>query len=134
MFLRNLQTQLDEMKEKGELSYMPSYNNSKEEVDFINEILGETQRYSIAFANVTRSGAQIRRNFTLQFTTADYTEAEKVLKALSEYKNRCLVGDVSCSINENGEVTVNAAAIFYETMADGTPDAGLPADSAAVNS
>ncbi len=132
-FLRNLQAQLDAMKEAGELSYMPSYNSSKAEVEFLNDILGETEKYSITFANVTRSGNQIRRNFTLQYTTANYTEAEAILKKLGEYENRCLVGDVQCSIDAKGEVTINCAAIFYETMADGTPDAGLPADSATVN-
>ena len=132
--LRNLQAQLDSMEENGELSYMPSYNSVKEEVAFLNDVLASAERYNIAFANVTRSGAQIRRSFTLQYTTLTYSEAEEIIKALCDYKNRCLVGDIRCSINDKGEVSINTAATFYETMVGGTADAGLPGDSAVVNS
>ena len=132
-FLQNLQNQLDSMKESGELSYMPSYNNSKEEVDFLNDILADTIGYSVSFANVTRKGDQIRRSFALQYTTENYKEAEEIIRKLGEYKNRCLVGDIRCAITDAGEVTFSASAIFYETMSGGTPDAGLPADSAVVN-
>jgi hypothetical protein len=131
--LRNLQAQLDSMEELGELSYMPSYNSVKEEVAFLNDVLASTERYNISFADVTRTGAQIRRSFTLQYTTLDYGEAEQIIKELCDYKNRCLVGDIRCSINDKGEVTMNTAATFYETMIGGTADAGLPEDSAVVN-
>ncbi len=134
MLLRNLQAQLDSMEEAGELSYMPSYNSVKEEVAFLNDILASADKYSISFADVTRSGAQIRRSFTLQYTTQSYSEAEKIIEKLCDYKNRCLVGDIRCSISDKGEVTFNTAATFYETMVGGTADAGLPADSAVVNS
>lgn len=132
--LRNLQAQLDAMEEEGELSYMPSYNSVKEEVAFLNEVLASTEKYSISFADVTRSGAQIRRSFTLQYTVPDYVEAEEILRKLCDYKNRCLVGDIRCSISDTEEVTISAAATFYETMVGGTVDAGLPEDSAVVNS
>ena len=132
--LRNLKAQLDSMEELGELSYMPSYNSVKEEVAFLNDVLAPAEKYSISFADVARSGAQIRRSFTLQYTTNDYSEAEEILKKLCNYYNRCLVGDIRCSISEKGEVTFSASATFYETMIGGTADAGLPADSAVVNS
>ena len=134
MRLRSLQSQLDKMEANGELSYMPSYNSSKEEVAFLNDILETTQKYSISFANVSRNGDQIRRSFSLQFTTANYSQAQEVIKKLCGYKNRCLVGDVQCTIKKDGEANFNVAAIFYETLVGGTPDAGLPQDSAAVNS
>lgn len=131
--LRNLQAQLDAMEEEGELSYMPSYNSVKEEVAFLNDVLASAEKYSISFADVTRSGSQIRRSFTLQYTTLGYGDAEEIVRDLCAYKNRCLVGDIRCSISEKGEVTINTAATFYETMIGGTADAGLPADSAVVN-
>ncbi|MBP3900534.1 MAG: hypothetical protein J6D53_03610 [Blautia sp.] len=131
--LKSLQSEMDTMEEEGSMSYMPSYNNSKDEIAFLNDVLASTEKYSISFADVTRSGDQIRRSFTLQYETTSYKTAQKILESLCESRDRCLVGDIRCNITETGRTTVNAAATFYETMVGGTPDAGLPADSAAVN-
>lgn len=131
--LQSLQSEMDTMEEEGTMSYMPSYNNSKAEIAFLNDVLASTEKYSISFADVTRSGDQIRRSFTLQYETTSYKTAQKILESLCESRDRCLVGDIRCNINETGRTTVNAAATFYETMVGGTPDAGLPTDSAAVN-
>ena len=133
MYLQGLQNKMDALKAEGKLSYMGSYNNSKAEVAFLNDILAQTQQYSIEFANVTRSGNQIRRSFTLRYQTPDYAAAQAVMKKLCAGDNRCLVGDVRCTIADNGTVIMQQAATFYETMVDGTPDAGLPRDTAAVN-
>ena len=131
--LKTLQSEMDDMEEEGLLSYMPSYNNSKNEIAFLNDVLARTEKYSISFADVTRAGDQIRRGFTLQYVTTTYTEAEEILKRLCNSRDRCLVSDVKCDITEAGVTTVNAAATFYETMAGGSSDAGLPGDSAATN-
>jgi hypothetical protein len=50
-----------------------------------------------------------------------------------------LISDLRCSavssgtMNDDSQISVNATATFYETMVGGTPDAGLPATSAAAN-
>lgn len=131
--LHNLQSSMDELEAQGKLSYMGSYNNSKPEVRFLNDILADTLTYSIDFSSVTRSGDQIRRSFKLQYATGGFRKAREILENLQECENRCLVSDVACSISASGYTTVQANATFYETMEGGTPDAGLPADSAAVN-
>lgn len=133
MHLKSLQTELDTMKEDGTLSYMPSYNNNKSEIAFLNEALADTEKYSVSFADVTRSGDQIRRSFTLQYVTRNYKTAQEIMKQLCGSRDRCLVGDIRCQIAEDGVTTINAAATFYETMVGGTPDAGLPSDSAVTN-
>lgn len=132
--VQNIKDTMDQMEAEGRLSWMGSYNNGKEEVAFLNGILASTLKYSISFADVTRSGDQIRRSFTLEYQTADYASAQQIVVALCESHNRCLVGDVSCSIDKDGMVTVKQSATFYETMVDGTPDAALPSDSARANS
>ena len=131
--LQGIQTSLDELESQGNLGWMGSYNNSNVEVKFLNDVLANTLRYSINFANVVRSGDQIRRNFTLNFATNDYAEAQEVLTRLLEGENRCLVGDMSCTINTDGTVNLTATATFYETMVGGVADAGLPADGEAAN-
>ena len=130
-YLGGIQESMDALQEEGKLSWMASYNNSKEEIAFLNDILADTIKYSISFANVTRSGDQIRRNFTLQFTTDNYGIMEHMLSALSQNHHRCLIGDLRCTAARNesvleGNITVNATATFFETMVGGIPDAGLP--------
>lgn len=133
MHLQSIKNSMDQLAEEGNLSWMASYNNSEAEVRFLNDILANTVQYAVSFANVSRVGDQIRRSFTLQYMTQDYRAAQDIMQKLLTGTNRCLIGDVRCAINANGTVTMNQSATFYETMVGGTPDAGLPADTAAVN-
>ena len=131
--LRSLQDTLDELEAQGKLSYMGSYNNSKPEVRFLNDLLADTLTYSIDFASVTRSGSQIRRNFKLKYSTGGFRKAREILENLQKGDNRCLISNIACGISASGLTVVEANATFYETMEGATPDAGLPADAAAVN-
>ena len=129
--MRRMRAELDDVTAGGTATEMGSYNNAKAEIASLNDILNEALQYSITFANVTRSGDQIRRNFTLQFTTDNYGIMEHMLSALSQNHHRCLIGDLRCTAARNeslleGNITVNATATFFETMVGGTPDAGLP--------
>ena len=128
--LKKLETEMEDMKADGSASYMASYNNSKKEIALLNDILSNTQQYTISFANVSRSNDQIRRNFTLQFRTADYAAMQQVIEDLCGSEYRCQVGDIQCAVNRERDgrnyVTANVTATFYETMVGGTPDAGLP--------
>lgn len=135
--MHRMRDELDDVTAGGSASEMGSYNNSKEEYTLLNDILGDTLKYSITFANVTRDGDQIRRNFTFQFTTDDYEAMERMIGELEENHYRCLIGDLRCTASRDGDVTegnitVNGTATFYETMVGGTPDAGLPASKPAA--
>ena len=133
--LRRMQSELDGIMEGGKVSVMGSYNNSKEELRLLNDILNGTRQYSISFADVTRDGDQIRRDFTLNFTASDYNTVKQIISKLSDSELRCLIGDIRCAATGNNSgnwVSVIATATFYETMVGGTPDAGLPADKAAA--
>ena len=82
-------------------SYMPSYNSSKKELDFLNMTLAETDDYLINFTTLTRNGDQINRGFSLQFTARNYDQAESIIKALEESEIRCLIGDYTDSLIAN---------------------------------
>ena len=131
---QQVKNSMDELEASGQKSWMGSYNNSKAEVAFLNTILADTLQYSVTFSNVTRTGDQIRRSFTLEYRTDSYASAHEIMARLSQSHDRCLVSDASCSMENDGTVVVRQAATFYETMVGGAPDAGLPADSAAANS
>ena len=131
--LRTLKDFMDQMEAEGKLSWMGSYNNSKAEVRFLNDLLADTLSYSIEFANVTRNGNQIRRSFKLRYQTGGFRKAREIVEQLRESENRCLVSDIKCSMESSGVTTLEANATFYETMVGGVADAGLPADAASVN-
>ncbi len=117
---------------------MPSYNNAKEELALLNDILNESvTQYSVSFTSVSRYKDQIRRDFKLDFTTPDYESMKVVIDKLTGVDYRCMIGDCNCNVirvrNQNNEETtalsVSTTATFYETMVGGTADAGLPPDS-----
>lgn len=127
--LEKMQNEIDSITSSGSINRMPSYNNSKEVNKLLNSVLGKLD-YAITFSNVTRSGDQIRRNISLRFTAPNYSSMEQVIDKLAQSEYRCLIGNVSCSLNNERDgsktVVVNLTATFYETMVGGTADAGLP--------
>ncbi|MDO4989421.1 MAG: type II secretion system protein GspM [Eubacteriales bacterium] len=135
--MRRMRDEMEDVTGGGTVSEMKSYNNSKPEIALLNDILRDTPEYSITFANVTRDGDQIRRNFSLRFTADSYKTVQRVIKQLTNSPYRCLVGDLKISVArdgtmEEGPISVNGTATFFETMVGGTVDAGLPATSAAA--
>ena len=129
--LTKVQNNLNALRASGE-TYMASYNNSKEEVAFLNDVLAETLQYTISFSNIQRNGNLIRRQFTLQYRIKGYSEAEEITQRILEGPYRCIVGNISCTVSDNDVVVVTENATFYETMVGGVADAGLPADSAST--
>ena len=140
--LQRMQNEIDEITAAGKYSYMLSYNNSKEELALLNDILSNVAtQYSVSFNNVTRTKDQIRRNFKLDFTAPDYENMKSIIDQLTGVDYRCLIGDFNSStvtvkeklpdktVVEKEVLKVSTTATFYETLVGGTADAGLPADS-----
>ena len=145
--LKNMQKELDELGELQQTSRMESYNNAKAEISLLNGVLEAADSYSVTFSGVTRDGAQIRRDFDLQFKTATFGDAKEIVKRLAESEYRCLLGDMKYTtdyqrapqsqtsggvviggVRYNTAVNVSVTATFFETMQGGTPDEGLPAE------
>lgn len=137
--MHKMQNEVDDIIADGNASEMASYNNSPAELKILSDIFRQAQRCNYSTnPKVTRSGDQIRRTFTIQFTAKDFKSAQSMLKQLAENHFRVLIGDISFSGVSNGvmnkdQVTVNATATFYETMVGGVADDGLPVSEAAAN-
>ena len=132
--LASMQSELEQLKTRDDVSVMPSYNNSKAELALLNDALRAANTFSVSFADVTREGNQIRRNFSLTFTAPDYATMKQIFFDLTNGPYRCLIGNISCSMfdqNAAAGLSASATATFYETMVGGTPDAGLPPDTSA---
>ena len=132
--VERLQAMSEQMGNDTLRSYMPSYNSSKKELDFLNATLAGTDDYLINFTYLTRDGDQINRGFGLQFNAKNYAQAESIIKALEESEIRCLIGDYMIKPVDkekhllSGKVQVSLNGSFYETMYDGVADKELPAD------
>ncbi|SDB15026.1 hypothetical protein [Butyrivibrio sp. INlla16] len=124
-----------EANKNSKLSYLPSYNAGKQELDFLHDTLDRTQDYTVRFTNLTREGDLIRREWEMSFTVNSFAAAEKIIEKLEGSENRCLINDMVVTPRQLGtnlnddEVTVRLTGTFYETMHDGTPDKELPEDS-----
>ena len=81
--ISNMKEEIAELEKGGQgLSLMPSYNSSKQEIEFLHGVLSsQTLDYIISFTEVTRISNQIRRNFSLHFTANNFDEAEKIVKS-----------------------------------------------------
>nr|WP_297706946.1 hypothetical protein [uncultured Butyrivibrio sp.] len=133
--VEKLQGMSAEMENDLIRSYMPSYNASKEELDFLHGTLAATEDYLINFTYLTRNGDQIKRGFSLQFTARSYAQAKEIIGALEDSEIRCLIGDYNINPTQKdyhlleGKVKVVLEGCFYETMYDGVVDKELPKDS-----
>ncbi len=113
-------------------TYMESYNNRTNEINFLNDLLSSTGAYSINFSPVTVDGNQVRREFQLAYTCSSYSQAMDILGKLTYGHYRCLISDVGCAPVQNsnsaltGAVNVTVNATFYETLVGKNTDAGLP--------
>ena len=92
--MRRMRAELEDVTAGGTASEMGSYNNSKAELAMLNDVLSEALQYSITFANVTRNGDQIRRNFTLQLIADSYDTMEHIINSINSSHHRCLIGDL----------------------------------------
>ena len=146
--MEKMEQELNAIRANPGVSRMGSYNNSKAELDFLNELLDETDEYTVTFTGVTRDGDQVRRTFNLKFAVQDFTTAERLLKKIYGCEMRCLINDISYSRTRTyynttdrlryardyyERVNVDATATFYETMVGGTADAGLPSSGKAAS-
>ncbi len=142
--LEKMRSEIDRLGSLDSVSRMGSYNNRKAELAELNNILESAESYAISFMDVERSGEQIRRNIRLKFSAPDYATIKKIIAGLENCRNRCLVGDLRYveeiryepsaqrgePPTERRSIQVEATATFFETMYDGTPDAGLPDERA----
>ncbi|MCF0143094.1 MAG: hypothetical protein HUJ75_06930 [Parasporobacterium sp.] len=137
--LKQMQEEVEALKAAGETSLMPSYNSNKAEIAMLNTILAGTEDFSFTFSSVTKEGDQIRRPFSLKYTASSYEAAENIVKQLRNSSIRCLILDINMGAVESeniksSQVSCTINAVFYETMAGGTPDAGLPEEKSSESS
>ena len=114
---RRMERELEELfsAPKPPLS-IPDYDNLQPIMFELNAILSGTTEYSLSFSTVDTSQSIIRRSIAMTFTTGSYGAAREVLRQLHDSAYRCMLDDVSVSIDGDGEksVSVSGTIVFFE--------------------
>ena len=94
-------------REGGGLPAMPVYDNLQQVLSTLHTTLAGCQEYSLSFHIY-------RRQVTMPFRCAGYTQAKAVLQQLHDGPLRCLLENVDLAQQEGGGVTVTATVTFFE--------------------
>lgn len=86
----------------------------------LNGILSGAEDYSLSFSTVDTSSAIVRRSISVSFTSARYEDARKILRQLHGSAYRCMLDDVTLSMERGGgAVSVNGVIVFFEYRSPG---------------
>lgn len=113
---RHMEHVLEEIFSGNEapLSIAP-YDNLKQVMFELNGILSRTQDYTLNFGTVDTEESIVRRSISMHFSAGDYASAQAVLQALHDSQYRCMLDDVTISMEDAGEpVSVDAVIVFFE--------------------
>lgn len=95
---------------------IPDYDNLQPVMLELNTVLSGTTDYSLSFSTVDMSQPIVRRSIAMTFTTGSYSSAKAVLRQLYDSAFRCMLDDVSISVEKEGEkaVSVSGTIVFFE--------------------
>ncbi len=107
-----------------------TYNNIKNEMKALNEIVGKASTYNFSFQDPLGSGSTVRRNIDISFTADNYADAETIIRELYSCEYRLLIQDMTISPStyddlETGDVAVNMTVTFFETTDGATTTEGI---------
>ncbi|MDD2218376.1 MAG: hypothetical protein PHX63_08120 [Eubacteriales bacterium] len=116
----------------GAVTYIASYDNLRNEMKALNDILAASSSYSLNFSNPVKEDNIVRRDIKIDFTARNYAGAKNILKALYDCEYRCLIRDINMSNGpgntggiSSGVVDVNLTVTFFETMHNADSYEGL---------
>ena len=107
-----------------------TYNNIKNEMKALNEIVGKASTYNFSFQDPLGSGSTVRRNIDISFTADNYADAETIIRELYSCEYRLLIQDMTISPVtyddlETGDVSVNMTVTFFETTDGASTTEGI---------
>lgn len=94
---------------------LPTFDNLKQVMFELNTILADTEDYTLSFGTVSDAEKLVRRSISLSFQTSDYSSAKEILRRLSDSRYRCMMDDLSISMEGEG-VSVGAIIVYFEIV------------------
>lgn len=132
---RNLEMMLEEIEaNKGnETGEVATYDNIKNEIDLLNDILMASSEYQLGWEQPEADGDTVRRNVAISYTAGDYEMALDIIRQIYQSKYRTLIRSASLTPYgsgkeqnlEDGPVSVSMNVTFYETLNGASSTDGL---------
>lgn len=94
---------------------IPEYDNMKNLLAELNKLFAGTQLYNLSFSEPATSEPLVRREVNITFTTANYNAGLDVLKALGQFRYRCLLESVEVKSGE--QINDPAVAVSFKVKA-----------------
>lgn len=101
------------------------YNNLKQEMNELYDILTDASSYSLSFSEAVATGNIVRRNINISFQTETYEKASSILEQMKNSRFRSLIRDVSLvtgtgrnstrGLSQAELVSASVRITYYET-------------------
>ena len=127
-----MESSIEQHKANGDKpTLMPAYNNLKSLMNELNTIMAAAETYSLAFDELTQDEQNhVLRGVRIDYSTANYKAAEKIVNSLAGGKYPCRIDSVTIanSTSENsgsrssttkGSTNASAHVTFFEELLDG---------------
>ncbi len=113
--MEKMKAELDEIMANGtgEVKELPAYDNGKNVMDSLSDILKSAGYYSVNFSSVEIEDNTVRRNINLTYNAKNYDTAKKIFTQIYESDYRCLIKDVIVS-NAEGSYGVTLDITYFE--------------------
>ena len=114
---RRMERELDEIFARNPNPLgLAEYDNLQPVMVELNQILMDTQNYSLNFATVNTDDRLVRREISVDFTCNSYADARNVLKYLHDSSYRCMLNNVNINLGQSydGSTSVNGSIVFFE--------------------
>ena len=99
-----MQSTIDQRKAEGvDPTIMPDYDNMQNLMAELNSIMAAAENYTLSFDQLAEDEqGHVMRGVRVDYTTANYNSAEKIVEALAEGAYPCRIDSVSTNIHYEG--------------------------------
>jgi len=130
--MKNMQAEI-EINRGNETGQVATYDNIKNEIDLLNDILMASSEYQLGWEQPEATGDTVRRNVSITYTAPDYEKALDIIRQIYQSKCRTLIRTAALTPNgsqdsqtlDNGPVSVSMDVTFYETLNGAASTDGL---------
>lgn len=108
-----MKNELTELRNSSDSKPIPNFDNSKNVMDELHNIMSEATSYSLSFSGTTEENSIVSRPVGISFVAASYDNARDIIDKLyeSDYSNQ--ISNITY-FKTSGGVQVTLTTTFYE--------------------
>ena len=116
-----MEAELEELFAQGTPTAIPSFDNSGILMVELHSILDDSLDYTLSFGDTAslKCGYLLRRPIKMEFRTADYYDARRIINRIHDSNNISQISDLEISLvdrydDEEGSVKVTMVVTYFE--------------------